>query len=150
MAAEQFRMTRLQVFNWGTFDGLHDVRISEKGFLVVGRSGSGKTTLLDGISALLVPPKWIDFNAARDAARRGADRNWNVRARCLGGAEGRQFRGNREALSSQRPYLVSTGPYLQQLTGPGGYTRGASVDSWQSYAVACVVSWDSRFCQVDT
>lgn len=77
LAPSDFRMTRLQVFNWGTFDGLHDVRISEKGFLVVGRSGSGKTTLLDAISAVLVPPKWIDFNAAaRDAARRGSDRNW--------------------------------------------------------------------------
>ena len=76
-ATDQFRVTRLQVFNWGTFDGLHDMRISEKGFLVVGRSGSGKTTLLDAISALLVPPKWIDFNAAaRDTARRGSDRNW--------------------------------------------------------------------------
>ena len=51
--AEQFRMTRLQVFKWGTFDGLHDIRISEKGFLFVGRSGSGKTTLLDAISAIL-------------------------------------------------------------------------------------------------
>lgn len=75
--AEQFRMTRLQVFNWGTFDGLHDVRITEKGFLFVGRSGSGKTTLLDAISALLVPPRWMDFNAAaREAAHRGKDRNW--------------------------------------------------------------------------
>lgn len=28
-AREQFRMTRLQVYNWGTFSGLHDVPISE-------------------------------------------------------------------------------------------------------------------------
>jgi len=76
-SAEQFRMTRLQVFNWGTFDGLHDIKITEKGFLFVGRSGSGKTTLLDAISALLVPPRWMDFNAAaREAAHRGKDRNW--------------------------------------------------------------------------
>jgi uncharacterized protein YPO0396 len=75
--AEQFRMTRLHVFNWGTFDGLHDVKVSGKGFLFLGGSGSGKTTLLDGISALLVPPRWIDFNAAaREAAHRGKDRNW--------------------------------------------------------------------------
>jgi len=74
---EQFRMHRLQVFNWGTFDGLHNIPISDRGFLFVGRSGSGKTTLLDAFSALLVPPRWIDFNAAaRDAAHRGRDRNW--------------------------------------------------------------------------
>jgi uncharacterized protein YPO0396 len=74
---ERFRMTRLQVYNWGTFDGLHDIPISEQGFLFVGRSGSGKTTLLDAMSALLIPPRWIDFNAAaRDATHKGRDRNW--------------------------------------------------------------------------
>jgi uncharacterized protein YPO0396 len=75
-AREQFRMTRLQVFNWGTFTGLHDVPISERGFLIVGRSGAGKSTLLDAFSAMLVPPKWVDFNAAaREADRTGRDRN---------------------------------------------------------------------------
>lgn len=75
-AREQFRMTRLQVFNWGTFSGLHDVPISERGFLFVGRSGAGKSTLLDAFSALLVPPRWVDFNAAaREADRSGRDRS---------------------------------------------------------------------------
>lgn len=73
---EQFRMKRLQVYNWGTFSGLHDVAISERGFLFIGRSGSGKSTLLDAFSALLVPPKWVDFNAAaREADKRGHDRS---------------------------------------------------------------------------
>lgn len=73
---EQFRMSRLQVFNWGTFSDLHNVPISERGFLFVGRSGTGKSTLLDAFSALLVPPRWIDFNAAaREADRSGRDRN---------------------------------------------------------------------------
>jgi len=73
---EQFRMSKLQVFNWGTFSGLHEVPISPKGFLFVGRSGSGKTTLLDAFSALLIPPRWVDFNAAaREAERKTRDRN---------------------------------------------------------------------------
>src|SRR5450830_232737 len=73
---EQFRMHRLQVYNWGTFSELHEVPISERGFLIVGRSGAGKSTLLDAFSALLVPPRWIDFNAAaREADRTGRDRN---------------------------------------------------------------------------
>ncbi|KQV42888.1 MULTISPECIES: ATP-binding protein [unclassified Duganella] len=73
---DQFRMARLQVFNWGTFSGLHDIPISERGFLIVGPSGAGKSTLLDAFSALLVPPRWIDFNAAaREADRTGRDRN---------------------------------------------------------------------------
>ena len=73
---EQFRMRRLQVFNWGTFSGLVDVPIAERGFLFVGRSGSGKSTLLDAMSALLVPPNLVDFNAAaRESERSGRDRN---------------------------------------------------------------------------
>ena len=75
-AEEQFRMIRLQVYNWGTFNGLHDIPFSMRGFLIVGRSGAGKSTLLDAISAMLVPPKWVDFNAAaREADRAGRDRN---------------------------------------------------------------------------
>lgn len=75
-ALEQFRMRRLQVYNWGTFSELHEIPISERGFLIVGRSGAGKSTLLDAFSALLVPPRWIDFNAAaREADRAGRDRN---------------------------------------------------------------------------
>jgi hypothetical protein len=42
--ANQFRMRRLQVYNWGTFSGLTDIPIAERGFLFVGRSGSGKST----------------------------------------------------------------------------------------------------------
>lgn len=75
-ARAQFRMHRLQVYNWGTFSELHEVPISERGFLIVGRSGAGKSTLLDAFSALLVPPRWVDFNAAaREADRAGRDRN---------------------------------------------------------------------------
>lgn len=74
--SEQFRMRRLQVFNWGTFSDLHDIPVSERGFLIVGRSGAGKSTLLDAFSALLIPPRWIDFNAAaRETERAGRDRN---------------------------------------------------------------------------
>ena len=75
-APVQFRMSRLQIYNWGTFSNMHDIPISEQGFLFVGRSGTGKSTLLDAISALLVPPRWVDFNAAaREAEKTGRDRN---------------------------------------------------------------------------
>ncbi|MEE7547589.1 AAA family ATPase, partial [Xanthomonas sp. Kuri4-1] len=74
--AQQFRMRRLQVHNWGTFNGLTEVPIAERGFLFVGRSGSGKSTLLDAMSALLTPPSIVDFNAAaREAERSGRDRS---------------------------------------------------------------------------
>lgn len=75
--AQQYRMRRLQAFNWGTFSGLHDIPIAEEGFLFVGRSGSGKSTVLDALSALLVPPQWLVFNAAAREGEKGRhDRHW--------------------------------------------------------------------------
>jgi uncharacterized protein YPO0396 len=73
---EQFRLTKLSLFNWGTFAGLHEVPIAPDGFLIVGRSGSGKSTLLDAYTALLIPPRWTSFNAAaREGDRSRTDRN---------------------------------------------------------------------------
>jgi len=72
----QYRMRRLQMHNWGTFSGLHDIPIAIDGFLFIGRSGSGKSTLLDALSALLVPPVLLNFNAAaRDSDKGKHDRN---------------------------------------------------------------------------
>ncbi|RME35917.1 MAG: ATP-binding protein [Gammaproteobacteria bacterium] len=69
-------MERLQVYNWGTFQGLHDIALARRGHLIVGRSGSGKSTLLDAIAALLTPPQWLSFNAAaREGDRSRRDRN---------------------------------------------------------------------------
>ena len=74
--AQQFRLARIQTFNWGTFSGVVDVAIPEAGFLFLGPSGSGKSTLLDAHTSLLTPPKWLDFNvAAREAERAGRDRS---------------------------------------------------------------------------
>lgn len=60
----QFRLSELQVYNWGTFDGLHRVPVAREGFLITGPSGSGKSTLIDAVSTLLVPPGQVRFNAA--------------------------------------------------------------------------------------
>jgi uncharacterized protein YPO0396 len=50
--------------------------VAPAGYLFVGPSGSGKSTLLDAHTALLTPPRWVDFNvAAREAERHGRDRN---------------------------------------------------------------------------
>ena len=68
-ALDQFRLVRIQTYNWGTFAGIFDFRIAEAGFLFVGPSGSGKSTILDAHAALLTPPRWVDFNvSAREAA----------------------------------------------------------------------------------
>lgn len=73
---EQFRLDRIQLYNWGTFSGLHTVLFSRNGHLVLGPSGSGKSTLLDAKTALLAPSQWMDFNAAaRDPGKRERDRD---------------------------------------------------------------------------
>ncbi|RDU98180.1 ATP-binding protein [Trinickia dinghuensis] len=75
-SGDQFRLTRIQTFNWGTFSNVFDFSIPKEGYLFVGPSGSGKSTVLDAHAALLTPPKWLDFNvAAREGERHGRDRN---------------------------------------------------------------------------
>lgn len=75
-SSDQFRLARIQTFNWGTFSNVFDFPIPKKGYLFVGPSGSGKSTVLDAHAALLTPPKWVDFNvAAREAERHGRDRS---------------------------------------------------------------------------
>ena len=60
----QMRLARLQVANWGTFDGFHDLSVPRLGLLLTGESGSGKSSLLDAMSAVLVKPGEARFNAA--------------------------------------------------------------------------------------
>ena len=75
-AEDQFRLKRIQTFNWGTFSGIFTFEIPDKGYLFVGPSGSGKSTALDAHAALMTPPKWVDFNvAARESERNGKDRS---------------------------------------------------------------------------
>lgn len=72
---EQFRMSRLTVYNWGTFSNVHTVHFADEGSLVLGPSGAGKSTLFDAISAMIVPPLKVHFNAAAEEGdRSGHDR----------------------------------------------------------------------------
>ncbi|GAB2540455.1 ATP-binding protein [Brachybacterium huguangmaarense] len=73
----QWRLVHVQVSNWGTFHGTHDLEISPKGFFLTGGPGTGKSTLLDAISALLTPPRTLHFNAAASDA--GPTRSKNRR-----------------------------------------------------------------------
>ena len=70
-AEEQFRASRLSVWNWGTFSRRHTVDIAWEGHLLLGPSGAGKSTLQDAMSAMLVPPQKVRFNAAAEEGERG-------------------------------------------------------------------------------
>lgn len=72
----QFRLSRIQLVNWGTFDDYVDIPVARRGFLITGGSGSGKSTLLDAMSSVLVPPDRVRYNAAaQQQVKRGYGRN---------------------------------------------------------------------------
>jgi uncharacterized protein YPO0396 len=63
-----FRLERLEVFNWGTFDErVWVLRVDGRNGLLTGDIGSGKSTLVDAITTLLVPAQRIAYNRAAGA-----------------------------------------------------------------------------------
>lgn len=72
----QWRLRRIEVVNWGTFDKHHVAEVGRTGHLITGASGSGKSSLLDAIATVLTPRKWLRFNAAaQDSTSRVDDRS---------------------------------------------------------------------------
>ena len=66
-----FRLQRLVVFNWGTFDGrVWALRCDGRNALLTGDIGSGKSTLVDAVTTLLVPAHRVAYNKAAGAEAR--------------------------------------------------------------------------------
>jgi uncharacterized protein YPO0396 len=66
-----FRLQRLEVFNWGTFDGrVWTLRADGRNVLLTGDIGSGKSTLVDAVTTLLVPAHRVAYNKAAGAEAR--------------------------------------------------------------------------------
>lgn len=72
MTSEQFHLSRLQIINWGVFDGYHSIPFSAGGSLIAGASGSGKSSLLDAISLGFLPFNRRNFNASGDNTAAGS------------------------------------------------------------------------------
>ncbi|CAN7622899.1 SbcC/MukB-like Walker B domain-containing protein [Pseudoduganella sp. LjRoot289] len=63
-----FRLMRLEVFNWGTFDSrVWSMQLDGRNALLTGDIGSGKSTLVDAVTTLLVPANRIAYNKAAGA-----------------------------------------------------------------------------------
>ncbi|ABB23400.1 ATP-binding protein [Pelodictyon luteolum] len=63
-----FRLQRIEVFNWGTFDSrVWTLRLDGLNGLLTGDIGSGKSTLVDALTTLLVPSQRIIYNKAAGA-----------------------------------------------------------------------------------
>lgn len=72
----QWRLSRVELVNWGTFHGHFAVDVSRTGHLFTGASGSGKSSLLDAIASVLTPDRWLRFNAAaQESTARNDDRS---------------------------------------------------------------------------
>lgn len=66
-----FRLDRLEVLNWGTFDRhVWTLQCRGDNALLTGDIGSGKSTLVDALTTLLVPPRVITYNKAAGADTR--------------------------------------------------------------------------------
>ncbi|HBN8607092.1 TPA: ATP-binding protein [Pseudomonas aeruginosa] len=66
-----FRLQRLEVLNWGTFDRrVWRYELDGRNGLLTGDIGSGKSTLVDAVTTLLVPAQRIAYNKAAGAETR--------------------------------------------------------------------------------
>lgn len=66
-----FRLQRLEVLNWGTFDQrVWRYALDGRNGLLTGDIGSGKSTLVDAITTLLVPAQRVAYNKAAGAEAR--------------------------------------------------------------------------------
>ena len=66
-----YRLERLEVLNWGTFDGqVWILRPEGQTGLLTGEIGTGKSTLVDAITTLLVPANKVAYNKAAGAGSR--------------------------------------------------------------------------------
>lgn len=103
--SEQFHLSRLQVINWGVFDGYHSVPISAGGALIAGASGSGKSSLLDAISLGFLPFNRRNFNASGDNTAAGSSAGRRTVDKYVRGAWGQRS----DAGVSQVMYLRGDG-----------------------------------------
>lgn len=68
------RLHRLEVYNWGTFDGsVWTFEVDGANALLTGDIGSGKSTLVDAVTTLLLPANRISYNKAAGADTRERD-----------------------------------------------------------------------------
>lgn len=68
-ATPGFRLYKLEVFNWGTFDGrVWTFSPLGQTALLTGEVGSGKSTLVDALTTLLVSPRKVAYNKAADSS----------------------------------------------------------------------------------
>ena len=121
-ALSGYRLERLEVLNWGTFDQcVWTLRLNGRNNLLTGDIGSGKTTLVDAVTTLLVPAQRVSYNRAAGA-------------------------GSRER--SLRSYVL--GHYKTERNDSGGAARPVGLRDHNSYSVILGVFRNQDFQQTVT
>ena len=105
-----FRLHRLEVFNWGTFDArVWTLALDGRNHLLTGDIGSGKSTLVDAVTTLLVPAHRAAYNRAAGAG----SRERTLRSYVLG-----HYKSERNELSvSARPVALRDHSHYSVILG---------------------------------
>jgi len=81
-----FRLHKLEVHNWGTFDSsegrVHTIRPDGVTTLLIGQNGSGKSTLVDALLTLLVRPSVRNYNMAAGGRKQERDEKTYIKGAC--------------------------------------------------------------------
>ena len=116
-----FRLTRLELYNWGTFDQrVWSLDANARNALLTGDIGSGKSTIVDAVTTLLLPANRISYNKAA-----GADtRERSLRSYVLG-----YYKSERnEVTGTTKPVALRDGTKYSVILGVfGNEGYGATV-----------------------
>jgi uncharacterized protein YPO0396 len=116
--AEQFRIERVQVLNWGGYAGLQVMSMGRTSTAILGPSGRGKSTLLDAMASVIMPNPQEFNQAARDD--KGSRRERTVYTYARGLTVSRQDDNGRSVTPS----------YLRPPGAPG-FISGAAI-TWST------------------
>ena len=127
---EQFHLSRLQVINWGVFDGYHSIPFSSGGALIAGASGSGKSSLLDAISLGFLPFNRRNFNASGDNTAAGSSAGRRTVDKYVRGAWGQRSDGGTSRVMYLRGDGTAWSAVAVTYSGDTGRTVTGLVLKW--------------------
>ena len=118
-----FRLRRIEVFNWGTFDKrVWRLTMDGDTSLLTGDIGSGKSTLVDAVTTLLLPAHRISYNKAAGAEAKER----TLRSYVLGHYKSERIEATGSSkpigLRDQRSYSVILGVFANE-----GYDETATL-----------------------
>ena len=132
-----YRLDRVEVYNWGTFDGrVWTLRLDSDTTLLTGDIGSGKSTLVDAVTTLLLPAHRIAYNKAAGSE----SRERTLRSYVLG-----HYKSERvESTGSSRPVALRGSGHFSVILG---VFRNAGYD--EQVTLALVLTQRNRGGQPD-